>query len=230
MAPPEDRGAADGVRPEDPADRLSYQPGDQAQCDLWFPPAAVPLGARQSGSPPLLVMVASHSRFITGRMLPVPAYRGPAGRAAGRGAAAAGLRQRGRHRQRRALAEGVAAFTGALPARIVQLRPYDPEYKGIMERANGDLEASFLPAGGRSLPGRRQRAARRLAPAGQRPPGPQPGRPSRRPDRRGPGRDDPRCPRSRRRPGSPRPPGCPGTTTCASWATTTPSTPRSSAA
>ena len=25
--------------PRDPADRLSYRPGDQAQCDLWFPSA-----------------------------------------------------------------------------------------------------------------------------------------------------------------------------------------------
>jgi hypothetical protein len=43
------------------------------------------------------------------------------------------------------LAGGVAAFTGALPARIVQLRPYDPESKGIVRRANGYLETSFLP-------------------------------------------------------------------------------------
>lgn len=51
--------------PKDPADRISYRPGDQAQCDLWFPSAAVPLGAGQSGAPPVLVMVVSHSRFIT---------------------------------------------------------------------------------------------------------------------------------------------------------------------
>jgi hypothetical protein len=25
-------------RPVDPADRLSWEPGDAAQCDLWFPP------------------------------------------------------------------------------------------------------------------------------------------------------------------------------------------------
>ena len=24
--------------PKDPADRLEHRPGDQAQCDLWFPP------------------------------------------------------------------------------------------------------------------------------------------------------------------------------------------------
>ena len=32
--------------PKDPADRLSYRPGDQAQCDLWFPPARIPVGGR----------------------------------------------------------------------------------------------------------------------------------------------------------------------------------------
>lgn len=31
--------------PKDPADRLDYRPGDQAQCDLWFPPTRIPLGA-----------------------------------------------------------------------------------------------------------------------------------------------------------------------------------------
>ena len=27
--------------PVDPADRLDYRPGDQAQCDFWFPPVKV---------------------------------------------------------------------------------------------------------------------------------------------------------------------------------------------
>jgi hypothetical protein len=35
------------LRPEhrkiDPADRLAWEPGDAAQCDLWFPPRKVPL-------------------------------------------------------------------------------------------------------------------------------------------------------------------------------------------
>jgi hypothetical protein len=30
--------------PPDPALRTGYQPGELAQCDLWFPPADVPLG------------------------------------------------------------------------------------------------------------------------------------------------------------------------------------------
>jgi hypothetical protein len=38
---------------KDPADRIIYHRGDQAQCDLWFPPVTVPLGAGQAGSPPV---------------------------------------------------------------------------------------------------------------------------------------------------------------------------------
>ena len=37
--------------PRDPADRLEYRPGDQAQCDLWFPPVKIPLAAGRSGPP-----------------------------------------------------------------------------------------------------------------------------------------------------------------------------------
>ena len=96
-------------------------PGDQAQCDLWFPPARVPLGAGQSGSPPVLVMVASFSRFITGRMLPTRAtpdlLAGMWSLLAGQLGAVprrlvwdneAGIGRGGR------LAGGVAAFTGTL--------------------------------------------------------------------------------------------------------------------
>ena len=38
------------------------------------------------------------------------------------------------------LAEGVAGFTGTLATKIVQLKPFDPESKGIVERVNGYLE------------------------------------------------------------------------------------------
>ena len=41
------------------------------------------------------------------------------------------------------LADGVAGFSGTL--KIVQLKPFDPESKGIVERANRYLETSFLP-------------------------------------------------------------------------------------
>jgi Helix-turn-helix domain of resolvase len=62
------------LRPEhrrpDPADRLVWEAGDAAQCDLWFPPKRIPLEDGSTALLPVLVMVAAHSRFVTGRMLP----------------------------------------------------------------------------------------------------------------------------------------------------------------
>jgi hypothetical protein len=142
--------------PRDPADRLEHRPGDQGQCDLWFPPARVPLGAGQVGSPPVLVIVASFSRFITARMLPTrmtpDLLAGMWALLSGQLAAVprrllwdneAGIGRRGR------LSDGVAGFTGTLATRLVQAKPFDPETKGIVERMNGFLETSFLP--GRSF-------------------------------------------------------------------------------
>ena len=45
--------------PPDPASRTDYEPGELAQCDLWFPPVDVPLGFGQTGRPPVLVLVRS---------------------------------------------------------------------------------------------------------------------------------------------------------------------------
>ena len=56
--------------PPDPASRTQYQPGELAQCDLWFPPAECRWGAGQAGRPPVLVMVAGYSRVMTARMIP----------------------------------------------------------------------------------------------------------------------------------------------------------------
>lgn len=56
--------------PPDPVSRTVYQPGELAQCDLWFPPADVPLGCGQHGRPPVLVMVCGYSRWIGAVMIP----------------------------------------------------------------------------------------------------------------------------------------------------------------
>ena len=62
------------LRPEhrrpDPADRLTWDPGDAAQCDLWFPPQRIPLEDGSSALLPVLVITAAYSRFMTGRMIP----------------------------------------------------------------------------------------------------------------------------------------------------------------
>ncbi|WP_405958993.1 IS21 family transposase [Streptomyces sp. NBC_00868] len=136
--------------PVDPVSRTVYRPGELAQCDLWFPEADIPLGYGQSGRMPVLVMVSGYSRMITARMLPsrrtgdlidghwrlltewgaVPktlVWDNEAG--IGRG---------------RPTSE-FAAFAGLLATRIYLCRPRDPEAKGLVERANGYLETSFLP-------------------------------------------------------------------------------------
>ena len=141
--------------PPDPASRTQYLPGELAQCDLWFPPADVPLGAGQSGRPPVLVMVAGYSRVMTARMIP---SRQSPDLLAGHWALISGLgavpralvwdnesavgQWRG---GKPVLTEAMNAFRGMLGTRVIQCRPRDPEAKGLVERANGYLETSFLP-------------------------------------------------------------------------------------
>jgi transposase len=144
------------VRPEyapaDPCDRLVHLPGEQVQCDLWFPGQLVPDHAGGLQSFPVLVMVAAYSRFIAAMMIPSRVTGDLlAGMwqliAEGVGAVPrtllwdneSGIGQRGR------LAAGVAGFCGVLGTRLIQARPYDPETKGLVERVNGYLETSFLP-------------------------------------------------------------------------------------
>ncbi len=56
--------------PTDPADRIVYHPGEQVQCDLWFPEPRIPVGDGSAVMLPVLVMVASFSKFITAVMIP----------------------------------------------------------------------------------------------------------------------------------------------------------------
>ena len=46
---------------------------------------------------------------------------------------------------RAVLIEAMQGFRGALGIKVIQCRPRDPEAKGLVERANGNLETSFLP-------------------------------------------------------------------------------------
>jgi transposase len=143
------------IRPEyapaDPADRISYEPGDQAQCDLWFPEVRIPVGTGKPRVLPVLVMVSSHSRFIMARMIP---SRMTGDLLAGMWELIGSLGAVPRRLiwdnetgigRRNSYAAGVSAFAGVLATRIVQVKPYDPESKGVVERANQFLETSFLP-------------------------------------------------------------------------------------
>ena len=141
--------------PPDPASRTEYGPGQLAQCDLWFPPVDVPVGFDQVARPPVLVMVSGFSRVITARMLP---SRQSADLLAGHwelllgwgrlpralvwdNEAAVGRWRGGRPE----LTEPMNAFRGTLGIKVVLCAPRDPESKGLVERANGYLETSFLP-------------------------------------------------------------------------------------
>ena len=46
--------------PVDPSDRLTWLPGDAAQCDLWFPPRKIPLEDGTKTLLPVMVITAAH--------------------------------------------------------------------------------------------------------------------------------------------------------------------------
>lgn len=147
------------LRPEqrraDPADRLVWSPGDAAQCDLWFPPKRIPLEDGSTALLPVLVMVPAYSRYICGEMVPTRQTEdlllGSWSLIEGFGRVPrrliwdgeTGIGRRGRP------AAGVAEFCGTLATHLHQLKPRDPESKGIVERRNGFFETSFMP--GRSF-------------------------------------------------------------------------------
>lgn len=138
-------------QPVDPSDRLTWLPGDAAQCDLWFPPKKIPLEDGTRTLLPVMVITPAHSRFILGRMIPT---RHTADLLLGMWMLLqllgrvprrliwdneSGIGRGKRH------AEGVGGFTGTLATTLLRLKPYDPESKGIVERRNGFFETSFMP-------------------------------------------------------------------------------------
>jgi transposase len=142
----------------DPASRTTYAAGELAQCDLWFPPVTVPVGfgqCRTATRLPVLVMVSGYSRWLSARLVP---SRTAEDLFAGwwqlleqlGGVPKALVWDQegavGKRRRRVTVLTGAAhAFRGVLGAKIVLCDPADPEAKGLVERANGYLETSFLP-------------------------------------------------------------------------------------
>jgi transposase len=144
--------------PPDPASRTTYAAGEVAQCDLWFPAITLPVGFGQTRSAsrlPVLVMVTGYARWLAARLLPSRAaedlFAGWWQLLAGLGGVprvlvwdGEGAVGRRRHRVT-VLTEQAHGFGGVLGAKIVICDPADPEAKGLVERANGYLETSFLP-------------------------------------------------------------------------------------
>ena len=144
-------------RPADPADRTVYSAGQIAQCDLWFPPPVVPVGAGQLLAPPVLTIALGFSRWIMARAIP---SRTTPDLLAGMWSLLADLggvpktlvwdNEAGIGQHHR-LTVGARSFAGTLGTRIWQAPPRDPETKGVVERANQFLQTSFLP--GRAFTG-----------------------------------------------------------------------------
>jgi transposase len=148
--------------PPDPASRTVYAAGEVAQCDLWFPAITLPVGFGQTRTAtrlPVLVMVTGYARWLAARLLPsrvaedlfagwwqlLQGLGGVPRVLVWDGESAIGQRRR----RQTVLTEQAHAFRGVLGAKILICDPGDPEAKGLVERANGYLETSFLP--GRSF-------------------------------------------------------------------------------
>jgi transposase len=141
--------------PPDPCQRTMYQPGELAQFDLWQPDVEIPLGFGQADKVWVVVGVCGFSRFTGAWMVPTRAGHD----------VLAGMLQVlsqfgalprtavwdqegciGAWRQgRQQLTAEFQAFRGTLGMGVRLCAPADPEAKGLVERANGYFETSFLP-------------------------------------------------------------------------------------
>jgi transposase len=141
--------------PPDPCQRTYYRPGELAQWDLWQPDVAIPVGFGQADKLWVVVAVTAFSRLTGGWMVPSRAGHD----------VLAGMLQVlaqigavprcavwdqegciGQWRQgRQVLTAEFQAFRGTLGMNARLCGPADPEAKGLVERANGYLETSFLP-------------------------------------------------------------------------------------
>lgn len=141
--------------PADPCQRTEYRPGELAQWDLWFPPVRIPVGQAQAATLPVIVGVAGYSRWITARM--IPGRHAPDillghlaclldfGAVPRKGVYDNEAALVSRHGGHPSLTEPFQRFRGTLGMGVVVCDPGDPEAKGLVERANGYLETSFMP-------------------------------------------------------------------------------------
>jgi transposase len=153
--------------PPDPASRTSYVAGEIAQCDLWFPPARLPVGFGQVRKPsqlPVLTMIAGYSRWLSAVLIP---SRRAGDLFAGWWQLIEGLQACprvlvwdgegaiGRWRAGKAeLTAQCQALRGTLGAAVLVCKPADPEAKGWSSHCTSYDLSGGVPAGWRVLGGR----------------------------------------------------------------------------
>ncbi len=133
----------------DPVDRLVFGPGEQVQCDLWFPKTPI----RDTGMiHPVLTMITCWARFLLAVMIPT---RQCGDILAGMNLLLTRLGGLPGHLlwdneagivSRHRLIPQASGWAGMMGASIRLAKPRDPETKGRIERANGYLGSSFEPA------------------------------------------------------------------------------------
>jgi hypothetical protein len=141
--------------PPDPCQRTDYRPGELAQFDLWQPDALIPLGFGQADKLWVVAGVVGFARFIGGWMIPTRQAHdvlggklqvlhqfGAVPRTAVWDQEACIGRWRGKEM---VFTAEFQAFRGTLGMGARLCQRGDPEAKGLIERANGYFETSFLP-------------------------------------------------------------------------------------
>lgn len=140
--------------PPDPCQRTDYRPGELAQFDLWQPDVDIPVWHNQSDKLWVVVGVCGFSRFLGAWMIPSRQAHDVLGghlrvlQQFGALPRKVVWDQEGAIGQwrgpRMVFTEAFQAFRGTLGIGAVLCQRADPETKGVIERANGYLETSFL--------------------------------------------------------------------------------------
>jgi Mu transposase, C-terminal domain len=142
------------VRP-DPCQRTHYFPGELAQFDLWQPDVDIPVGFGLADKLWVIAGVSGFSRFVGGLMIPTrQAHDVLSGHLEVLTQFGALPRrvvwdQEGAigqwHGSKQVFTEAFQSFRGTLGIGAQLCQRGDPEAKGLIERANGYFETSFLP-------------------------------------------------------------------------------------
>jgi transposase len=135
--------------------RTEYKPGELCQWDLWFPDYAIPVGHGQTAVLPVLVGVACYSRWILARMIGSKESADVLGGHVGLLVELGKTPRMGvydgepaisvRRGKRLIYTHDYLRMKGTLGMGSIVLAKGHPERKGVVERANGYLETSFMP-------------------------------------------------------------------------------------
>src|SRR3954462_7155170 len=135
--------------------RTEYKPGELCQWDLWFPDYAVPVGHGQTAVLPVLVGVPCYSRWTLARMIGSKESADVLGGHLGLLVELGAVPRVGvydgepaisvRRGKRLIYTHDYLRLKGTLGMGSIVLAKGHPERKGVVERANGYLETSFMP-------------------------------------------------------------------------------------